>query len=158
MGMLDCTAEVYANGQQYTVRAATRPVDGEHGERIEVSLGGVDPAGRPSASGSIILPPDGLVPVGRLLQQVMTGLSTLNGRPPGRQTVSAANAQAPWTGPQDDELLELWLAAGDTHKATTVRRDLAAHFGRTEGAIKARLLKVGADPDAPGHAFVPAGV
>ncbi|TCO58248.1 hypothetical protein [Actinocrispum wychmicini] len=152
MGMLDCKADVYANGRQYTVRATTLPPAGELGERIEVSVGGTDMEGLPSASGAFTLPPDGLAAVGRLLHQVMTGVSTLNGRP---TTTGASNAQAPWTTKQDEELMELWLAAGDTHSATTVRRELATHFGRSLGSIRARLLKIGANPDAPGHAFIP---
>jgi hypothetical protein len=152
MGMLDCTADVYANGRQYTVKAATLPPTGDQGERIQVSLGATDSDGTTTASGSFTLPPDGLAAVGRLLHQIMTGLSTLNGRTP---TAAATNAQAPWTKEQDEELMELWLAAGDTHKATTVRRELGAHFGRTDGSIRARLLRIGADPEAPGHAFVP---
>ncbi|GAB3870502.1 hypothetical protein GCM10029964_005130 [Kibdelosporangium lantanae] len=152
MTMLDCKADVYANGRQYTVRAATLNAPGERGDRIEVSLDGADGDGTAAADGAIRLPLDGLAAVGRLLNQIMTGLSTLNGRPPGR---SAANAQAPWTAGQDEELMELWLAAGDTNSAPVVRRDLAAHFGRSSGAIRARLLRIGADPDAPGHSFVP---
>jgi hypothetical protein len=151
MVMLDCKADVFANGRQYTVRAATLPPAGEHGERIEVSLDGLDPDGATNATGSLTLPPDGLAAVGRLLHQIMTGLSTLN----GRATVTATNAQTPWTKDQDEELMDLWLAAGDTHSATTVRRELATHFGRSLGSIRARLLRIGADPEAPGHAFVP---
>lgn len=151
MGMLDCKADVYANGRQYTVRAITLPPAGTHGERIEVSVSGTDMAGVTDAYGSVTLPPEGLAAVGRLLHQIMTGVSTLNGRPAS----TAANAQAPWTSTQDEELMELWLASGDTHSATTVRRELAAYFGRSMGSIRARLLKIGANPDAPGHAFIP---
>jgi hypothetical protein len=150
--MLDCKADVYANGRQYTVRASTLPPAGEHGELIEVTLGSTDSDGTDAADGAIRLPLDGLAAVGRLLNQIMTGVSTLNGRPAGR---SATNAQAPWTTGQDEELMELWLAAGDTYSASTVRRELAAHFGRSMGAIRARLLRIGANPEAPGHAFVP---
>jgi hypothetical protein len=153
MGIVDCTADVFANGRQYTVRAATLPPGTEQGERIEVSLAGLDPDGEPSAAGSLTLPPDGLAAVGRLLQQIMTGLSTLNGRSRGGPT----NAQAPWTQQQDEELLDLWVAAGDTSSAPRVRRELADHFGRSLGAIKARLARVGCDPDAPGRVLTPAG-
>jgi hypothetical protein len=150
MTMLDCRADVYANGRQYTVRAATLPPAGEHGERIEVSLSGLDHDGEQSASGALTLPPDALAPVGRLLQQIMTGLSTLNGR---ARATTPANARAPWSEDQDNDLMERWLTAGDTHKAGTIHRELAEHFGRTIGSIKARLTKIGCDPEAPGHAF-----
>jgi hypothetical protein len=152
MGMLDCRADVYANGRQYTVRAITLPPAGEHGERIEVSLTGLDADDTATAFGSLTLPPSGLAAVGRLLQQVMTGLSTLNGR---SSSTPAANAQAPWSGEQDEELMELWLAAARTTKATTVRRHLADHFGRSMGSIRARLLHIGCNPESPGHAYLP---
>ncbi|MBP2321057.1 hypothetical protein JOF56_001442 [Kibdelosporangium banguiense] len=151
MGIVDCRADVTANGHQFSVRAATLPPAGDIGERIEVALTGVDSAGSTTASGSFTLPPDGLSAVGKLINQVMSGLSTLNGRP----ATGPANAQAPWTKEQDDELLERWLAAGDTNAATIVRRNLATHFGRSSGSIRARLLRIGCDPDAPGHAFIP---
>lgn len=146
MAIMDCRADVYANGQQYTVRAITLP---PAGDQVEIALSS---DGAPAASGSITLSPDGLAAVGKLMQQVMAGLSTLNGH--GRAP-APANAQAPWTKEQDDELLERWTSAGDTLSATKVRRDLATHFGRTTGSIRARLLRIGCDPDAPGHAFVP---
>ncbi|MET0237420.1 MAG: hypothetical protein ABW224_22410 [Kibdelosporangium sp.] len=150
MGIVDCRADVHANGQQYSVRAATLPA-GPAGELIEVALTGVDSAGSPTASGSFTLPTDGLSAVGKLINQVMSGLSTVNGRP----ATGAANAQAPWSKQQDDELLEQWVSSADTSSAGTVRRRLATHFGRSSGSIRARLLRIGCDPDAPGHAFVP---
>jgi hypothetical protein len=151
MGIVDCRADVQANGQQYSVRASAVPPAGTDGARIEVALTGVDSSGSPTASGSFTLPPDGLAAVGKLINQVMSGLSTLNGRP----ATGASNAQAPWTKEQDDELLKRWTSAGDTHSASAVRRSLAIHFGRSAGSIRARLLRIGCDPDAPGHAFIP---
>jgi hypothetical protein len=151
MGIVDCRADVQANGQQYSVRASALAPAGNDGARIEVALTGVDSTGSQTASGSFTLPPDGLAAVGKLINQVMAGLSTLNGRPAGGPT----NAQAPWTKEQDDELLERWISAGDTHAASAVRRSLATHFGRSAGSIRARLLRIGCDPEAPGHAFIP---
>ena len=148
MGIVDCRADVETNGHKYTVRASTT---GDEGRRIEVALAGVDRAGSPAASGSFTLPTDGLAAVGKLINQVMSGLSTLN----GRATASPANAQAPWTKEQDDELLERWTSAEETDPAHAVRHTLAAHFGRSAGSIRARLLRIGCDPDAPGHAFIP---
>lgn len=151
MGIVDCRADVQANGHQYSVRASAVPPAGTDGERIEVALTGIGPAGSQTASGSFTLPPDGLAAVGKLINQVMSGLSTLNGRP----ATGPTNAQAPWTKEQDDELLERWTSARDTNSAATVRRALAIHFGRSAGSIRARLLRIGCDPDAPGHAFIP---
>ncbi|MET0136269.1 MAG: hypothetical protein ABW215_22015 [Kibdelosporangium sp.] len=151
MGILDCRANVYANGNEYTVRATTVPATAELGERIEVALTGVDSAGLATANGAFTLSATGLAAVGKLMNQVLSGLSTLN----GKASAQPANASLPWTVAQDEELFGKWLAAGGTDSAGRVRRDLAARFGRTEGSIRARLLKLGCDPDAPGHAYPP---
>ncbi|MCE7008925.1 hypothetical protein LWC34_39860 [Kibdelosporangium philippinense] len=151
MGIVDCSADVQANGRKYTVRAATLPAGTDHDERVEVALSNRDSAGAATECGSFTLPADSLNVVGKLISQVLTGLSTLS----GRTTTTPANAQAPWTKEQDEELLERWASAGDTYSAQAFRRILAEHFGRTTGSIRARLLRIGCDPDAPGHAFVP---
>jgi hypothetical protein len=148
---LACSADVHANGRTYTVTVTNRPADGTGPEHIEVELMGVDPDGTQSASGTLALPQDGLAAVGKLLNQIMTGLSTLN----GRSSTGPTNAQAPWTKGQDADLLERWLAASETRSAHAVRRELAVYFGRSAGSIRARLLRIGCDPDAPGHAFIP---
>lgn len=152
MGIVDCSADVQANGRKYTVRAATLPSSGADGQRVEIALTDHDPAGAAQQCGSFTLPADNLAAVGKLINQVLSGLSTLS----GRSGASPTNASAPWTKEQDDELLERWTSAGDTHSATALRRILAEHFGRTTGSIRARLLRIGCDPDVPGRAFIPA--
>ncbi|ALG06142.1 hypothetical protein [Kibdelosporangium phytohabitans] len=151
MGIVDCSADIQANGRKYTVRAATMPKGGEDSQRVEIALTDRDPAGVATECGSFTLPTDNLAAVGKLINQVLSGLSTLS----GRSAATPANASAPWTKEQDDELLDRWASAGDTHSATALRRILAEHFGRTTGSIRARLLRIGCDPDVPGHAFVP---
>ncbi|CAM3947166.1 hypothetical protein KIPE111705_32960 [Kibdelosporangium persicum] len=152
MGIVDCSADVQVNGRKYTVRAATLPPAGTGDERVEVALADHDSTGGTTERGSITVPADGLAAIGKLISQVLAGLSTLS----GRSATSPANAQAPWSKEQDEELLERWISAGDTHSSYALRRILADHFGRTPGAIRARLLRIGCDPDAPGHAFIPA--
>ncbi|ONI78613.1 hypothetical protein ALI144C_27740 [Actinosynnema sp. ALI-1.44] len=151
MGIVDCSADIRANGREYTVRAATLPRSGEDGQRVEIALTDRDPAGVATECGSFTLHADNLAAVGKLINQVLSGLSTLS----GRSAATPANASAPWTKEQDDELFTRWTAAGDTHSSTALRRILAEQFGRTTGSIRARLLRIGCDPDAPGHAFVP---
>nr|WP_052478608.1 hypothetical protein [Kibdelosporangium sp. MJ126-NF4]CEL19404.1 hypothetical protein [Kibdelosporangium sp. MJ126-NF4]CTQ94797.1 hypothetical protein [Kibdelosporangium sp. MJ126-NF4] len=151
MGIVDCSADIQAGDRKYTVRAATLPRTEGDGPRIEIALTDRDPAGSATECGSFTLPADNLAAVGKLIGQVLSGLSTLS----GRSAASPSNASAPWTKEQDDELLERWTAAGDTYSAPALRRILADRFGRTTGSIRARLLRIGCDPDAPGHAFVP---
>ncbi|SMD13750.1 hypothetical protein [Kibdelosporangium aridum] len=100
MGIVDCSADVQANGRKYTVRAATLPANGDQDESVEVALSGLDSAGAATECGSFKLPADSLNVVGKLISQVLSGLSTLS----GRSTASPANAQAPWTKEQDEEL------------------------------------------------------
>ncbi|GAA3865005.1 hypothetical protein GCM10022243_34060 [Saccharothrix violaceirubra] len=75
-------------------------------------------------------------------------------RPPRRS--GPANANAPWTPALEAELRESWLATDPAETPETARKTLATHFARSPTAIRARLLRLGCDPEAPGRTCDPA--
>ncbi|MEJ2855482.1 MULTISPECIES: exonuclease domain-containing protein [unclassified Saccharothrix] len=72
-------------------------------------------------------------------------------RPSPPRPGGPANSHASWTADQDAALRDEWLAADPWEAAETRRKDLAVRHGRTEGAVRARLLRLRCDPELPGR-------
>ncbi len=146
---LDYQGDVHTGDCTFAVRA--RIGDGEH---VAIELSGTDLDGDSVATGELVLPAHGLAPCGQLLSEVMEALSRLHdprkNRKRGART--ATNANAPWSTEQDARLREHWLADGvDPTAGTVVIGELSELFGRSRSSIRARLVKVGCDPDVPGR-------
>lgn len=67
----------------------------------------------------------------------------------------APNSRQPWTADLDTVLKDTWLGTPSTTPATTVIGELAKGMGRSRGSIRARLARVGCDPDVPGRTLRP---
>ncbi|ATE57998.1 hypothetical protein [Actinosynnema pretiosum] len=123
---------------------------------LVVELTGVDTSGAQVAEGALRLPADAGVAVGRLLGQVLGALGRLGARgPTGRER--PANANQPWSGELDGELRAAWLEAEPGTTAAELVRVVARGMGRSAWSIRARLARVGCDPDVPGRVLSPAG-
>ncbi|HEX7302981.1 hypothetical protein [Lentzea sp.] len=109
-------------------------------------LGSLD-SGEVVADGRLRMPVEGGATVGRIMARVLTAHSRLRPRPPRH-----ANANQPWTESLDAELRTAWLDASED-EAPTLVRSLAETMQRSTTAIRARLAKVGCDPDVPGRAL-----
>ncbi|MFD9704851.1 hypothetical protein [Lentzea sp. NPDC059081] len=107
-------------------------------------LGSLD-SGEVVADGRLRMPVEGGTAVGRLMARVLTAHSRLRPRPSRH-----ANANQPWTESLDAELRTTWLAATEG-SAPALARSLADAMQRSTTAIRARLAKVGCDPDVPGR-------
>jgi hypothetical protein len=59
------------------------------------------------------------------------------------------NSHQPWNPELDNQLQDTWLAA--TPPATDRILELADAMGRSDRAIRARLARLGCDPDVPGR-------
>ncbi|MCP2092847.1 MULTISPECIES: hypothetical protein [Actinosynnema] len=123
---------------------------------LVVELTGVDTSGALVAEGALRLPADSGVAVGRLLGQVLGALGRL-GAPGTTGRGRPANANQPWSAELDGRLRASWLAAGPGATAAEVVRAAAREMGRSAWSIRARLARVGCDPDVPGRALAPAG-
>lgn len=111
-------------------------------------LGSLD-SGEVIADGRLRLPVEGSATIGKLLSRVLGAHTRLRTRPSRH-----ANANQPWTDSLDTELRTAWLTpAEDT--APKLIRLLSDDMQRSTTAIRARLAKVGCDPDVPGRELSP---
>lgn len=108
---------------------------------LVMDLLGTTESGEVVADGRLRLPVDGGSTVGKLLTRVLSAHTRMQVRPSRH-----ANATLPWTQDLDDELRQAWLQPGDRGAVERINR-LAEHLQRSPSAIRARLAKVGCDPD-----------
>lgn len=134
---------------KFSVEVAALPSgeDAAGVQRVVVSLAAVGPEGEVVADGQLEVKLDLAAAVGSVLAQTLlaaAGIEKLEHPRAGRR---AANQGLPWSAEMDAELERRWVA-GDGFPA------LAEHFGRSEGSIRARLPRVGCDPEK-GGAYLP---
>lgn len=139
----------YTSTHQDTTYALT--VSTLDGGGMTVALTGAAETGDQVAEGALRLPPGGATEAARLLHQALTAMATLEGRRRPRRAGSAPNSHAPWTPDQDAALREDWLAHPATTPSSAAIRELAAARQRSPAAIRARLARIGCDPDVPGR-------
>jgi hypothetical protein len=113
-------------------------------------LGSLD-SGEVIADGRLRLPVEGGVTIGKLLSRVLGAHTRLRSRPSRH-----ANANQPWTEALDTELRAEWLTSPETDSPKLIR-SLADSMERSPTAIRARLARVGCDPDVPGRELSAAG-
>jgi hypothetical protein len=141
--------EVRVGINKYSVEVAALPSDDQSmlAPRVAVTVGAVGPEGESVAEGCIevdarVAPTLGSVLADTLLS--FAGISNPSRRRPGERP---AQQGRPWTDELDAELERQWQAGESVE-------DIAAHFERTPGGIRARLPRVGCDPEKPG-AYLP---
>ncbi|WP_309118045.1 hypothetical protein [Saccharothrix sp.] len=132
----------------YLLRAAADP-------DLSMELTGIDTSGATVAEGTLRLPADASATVGRLLAQVLEALGKLGAPPPRSPRSRPANANHPWTDDLDAHLRATWLSASPLTPTTDLIRTLARDHQRSATSIRARLAKVGCDPDIPGRLLSP---
>src|SRR5438067_9016200 len=136
--------EIRAHDVTYQIAVATR-TDGDRAEpntRVMVTLEAGGPGGEPIAEGSLDLD----IAVAGTVAELMadTLLSAAGGRLPKRRSGARPSQQGrPWTEEMDAELESRWLAGESVEQ-------IATWFERTPGGIRARLPRVGCDPERPG--------
>ena len=114
-------------------------------ESVVLELLGSAPSGEVIADGRLRLPVEGGAAVGKMLSRVLGAHTRLRDRP-----TRHANANQPWTEALDADLRTAWLAPSSDDAAVLIRA-LAEEMQRSSTAIRARLPRVGCDPDVPGR-------
>ncbi|GGS17627.1 hypothetical protein [Actinokineospora fastidiosa] len=104
------------------------------------------------ADGTIRLPVSGTAETARLLTRALTAAGAFDST---RKRGTAPNSHAPWTQDQDTALRADWQTYKETTPATTAIRELATARQRSPGSIRARLSRIGCDPDVPGRLLTP---
>ncbi|GAB3151319.1 helix-turn-helix domain containing protein [Amycolatopsis sp. NPDC004378] len=137
--------EVRAQEITYQIAVATRTDDdrAEPNTRVMITLEAGGPTGEPVAEGSLDLD---VAVASTVADLVADGLlsATGGGRAPRRRSAGRPAQQGrPWNEEMDAELESRWIAGESV-------ADIAAYFERTPGGIRARLPRVGCDPENPG--------
>lgn len=115
--------------------------------QLTLDLHGASDTDGTVADGSLRLPVAASAETARLLTRALTAVGALGPRKRG----TAPNSHAPWTPDQDTALRADWLAHSESTPATTAIRALATARQRSPGSIRARLSRLGCDPDVPGR-------
>lgn len=123
---------------------------------VEIAVYGCTRDGKVRGEGSMTVPADDLMHVTKLVDRTVAGLATLS-REPGTTRVQAVaeHRNQPWTDVLDAELAAKWGEVSNLMRPHTAHRELGDYFGRSPGAVRSRLLKLGCDPDRPGATEAP---
>lgn len=136
--------EVRAQENTYQIVVATRTDDDRAipTPRVMITLEAGGPGGEPVAEGSLDLDVAVAATVADLVADGL--LSATGGRVPRRRSAGRPAQQGrPWNEEMDAELENRWIAGEGV-------AEIAAYFQRTPGGIRARLPRVGCDPENPG--------
>ncbi|MFI0463671.1 hypothetical protein ACH347_06285 [Saccharopolyspora sp. 5N102] len=155
---MDFRNEVRVGQHIYGVTAKSEPASEDQPATVAVEFTGADADGRVVAEGNLLIAVDGLGDANAFLAQTLDGLAALHspwatGR--GRSRPRPPNAGRPWTEADGERLRERWLSSvGET--ASRLIGELGEEFGRTRGAVRAQLPRLGCDPDVPGRVLAAA--
>jgi hypothetical protein len=138
------TSETKLGDVTYSLRATASQEAG-----LVLDLLGADPEGTVIADGRLRLPVEGGVAVGRLVGRVLDAHTRLT---KGKR--QPANANQRWSDDLDAQLRAEWLSTSDGEASECIR-SLARTMQRSPTAIRARLPRVGCDPDIPGRTLSP---
>jgi hypothetical protein len=79
------------------------------------------------------------------------GSADLDAGPTRKPRPGPPNGRQPWTAELDTTLQDTWLNTPDTVPAFDVIGALAKDLGRSRNSIRARLARIGCDPDVAGR-------
>lgn len=136
--------EVRTGNITYSIQLTTTPAT-EPGApaRTSIKVCGVGERGEPVADGGFETDTAEVATVAALLSETLLAHGGMAGG--GRRTrPSAASRGRPWTAELDADLERRWLAGEGV-------AEIAAELGRTPGGIRARLPRVGCDPERVGE-------
>jgi hypothetical protein len=137
--------EIRAQENTYQIVVATRTdVDrAEPTPRVMITLEAGGPDGEPVAEGSLDLDVAVAATVADLVADGLLSAAGAGRAPRRRSAGRPAQQGRPWSEEMDAELEHRWIAGESVAQ-------IAAYFERTPGGIRARLPRVGCDPENPG--------
>ncbi|MBN6038660.1 helix-turn-helix domain containing protein [Amycolatopsis sp. 195334CR] len=134
--------EIRTETATYTVEATSLPE-----ARVAVDVSAAGPQGEPVADGHLELDAAAAATLANVLAKALRSAGALGRTGARRPGPRPAHQGQPWSPTLDEDLERRWLA-GEPVEA------IAEAFGRSPGSIRARLPRVGCDPEAPG-AYLP---
>lgn len=136
-------SKIRAGENTYSIEVTALP-GGDQPDRLIVSIGGAGPNGELVADGQLEVASGAAAALGSVLSETLRHHVALT-EPGARRTRARPAGQGrPWNRDLDLELERRWL------EGQTVE-EIAIHFERTPGGIRARLPRVGCDPERPGE-------
>ncbi|MDQ0382171.1 helix-turn-helix domain containing protein [Amycolatopsis thermophila] len=125
----------------FSIDVTTLPAGDEAG-RLVIRIGAAGAEGEPVADGQIEVTPTAAATLGSMLSETLRHHAAL--ADPGGRRARPASQGRPWTAEMDAELERRWIA-GDSVA------DIARDMERSPGGIRARLPRVGCDPERRGE-------
>jgi len=141
--------EVRVGTSSYHIQVAAQPSDDRSapGRRVTVTLSGAGPQGEILVEGHLDVVAEAVPTVAEVLADTLCTFAGV-GRPQRRRPGARLAQQGrPWTEELDAELESRWQAGESVE-------EIARSFERSPGGIRARLPRVGCDPENPG-AYLP---
>ncbi|KZB84289.1 hypothetical protein [Amycolatopsis regifaucium] len=143
--------EIRVQDTVYRIEVAAREGSGAAGEDrwVTVTVGGAGPQEEPVAEGRIDIDAEAVPALATVLSDTLMAFAgRSNGRNGRRRSADRpAHQGLPWSDELDAELESRWLAGESVE-------EIARRFERTPGGIRARLPRVGCDPERRG-AYLP---
>ncbi len=140
--------EIRVQDTVYRIEVAAREGGGAAGEDrwVTVMVGGAGPQEEPVAEGRLDIDAEAVPALATVLSDTLMAFA---GRSTGRRRSAdrPAHQGLPWSEELDAELESRWLAGESVE-------EIARRFERSPGGIRARLPRVGCDPERRG-AYLP---
>lgn len=136
-------SKVRAGENIFSIEVTSVP-GGDRCDRLVISVAAAGPDGEHLAEGHLEVSPGAAPALGGVLSETLRHHSAMSEPPGGRSRDRPAGRGRPWTADQDAELERRWIAGDGV-------ADIAERFERTPGGIRARLPRVGCDPQRPGE-------
>ncbi|NYI92692.1 hypothetical protein HNR02_006067 [Amycolatopsis endophytica] len=115
---------------------------GDPAGRLVIRVGAAGAEGEAVADGQIEVSAGVAATLGSMLSEMLRHHAALTD--PGGRTARPASQGRPWTPALDAELEQRWIAGESV-------ADIARELARSPGGIRARLPRVGCDPERPGE-------
>ncbi|TNC19839.1 helix-turn-helix domain containing protein [Amycolatopsis alkalitolerans] len=140
-------SKVRAGENSYSIEVTALP-GGDEPDRLIVSVSGAGPQGESVADGQPEVASTAAAALGSVLSETLRHHVAIT-EPGARRTRARPASQGrPWNPDLDGELERRWVEGQSVE-------EIAVHFERSPGGIRARLPRVGCDPERPGE-YLPA--
>jgi hypothetical protein len=141
--------EVRVRDTVYRIEVVAHAGDGvaDEGRRVSVTIGGTGPQDQPVVEGTLEIDETSVPTLAPVLSDALLAFAGRGRNQRRRPGERPAQQGMPWSDELDAELESRWRAGESVE-------EIALRFERTPGGIRARLPRVGCDPEKPG-AYLP---
>ncbi|KAA9157205.1 helix-turn-helix domain containing protein [Amycolatopsis acidicola] len=135
--------KVRAGENTFSIEVTTLP-GGDRPDRLVLSVGGAGEQGESVVDGQLEIAASAIESLGAVLSETLRHHAAVSASGERRARARPAAQGRPWTPELDVELERRWIAGDPV-------AEIAQHFERSPGGVRARLPRVGCDPERPGE-------